>query len=129
MEYKCYDNWDQLGNYTNLDTLELIPEYESDFQIWDMQQNYTGNVNIRAKKTTPTDVLKDINLDQVPKTHQSRLNDIFRKFAPTVLSYDKTDSNILHNHVFDLQLIPVTKLPCPTPMMRMRYKIPPWGKR
>ena len=63
-------------------------------------------MNIRAKKTTPSDVLKDINLEQVPKLHQTRFNNIIRKFAPTVLSYDKTDSNILRNHIFDLQMIP-----------------------
>ena len=72
-----------IGKPFKYDALELITEYEGDFQIWDMQENYTGNVNIRAKKTTLQDVLKDINLEQVHKTHQTRFNNIIQKFAPS----------------------------------------------
>ena len=33
--------------------LQRIQDVEADFQIWDMEENYTGKHNIKAKKIHP----------------------------------------------------------------------------
>ena len=86
--------------------LEKVPDIEADFQIWDLEENYTGKHNIKARKSTPTDVLAPFDLTAarekgtVPELHR-----IINKYASSVLSYDKTDSNVLKGFVFNLQML------------------------
>jgi len=81
--------------------LEKVSDIEADFQIWDLEENYTGKHNIKARKSTPTNVIEPFDLtsardkETVPELHR-----IINKYAPSVLSYDKTDSNVLKGFVF-----------------------------
>ena len=41
------------ASQANINNIDLVPEVESDFQLWDLEHTYTGPINIKAKKTTP----------------------------------------------------------------------------
>ena len=88
-----------------MNNIDLVPEVESDFQLWDLEQNYTGPINIKAKKTTPSDPLATIDLSQVPNTYKKDFQTLITNYSSSVLSYDKSDSNILKGYVFNLQMI------------------------
>ena len=48
--------------------LMKIQDVEADFQIWDMEENYTGKHNIKAKKSTPENIYRAFNLDLAAET-------------------------------------------------------------
>ena len=89
----------------SINDIDLVPEVESDFQLWDLEHTYTGPINIKAKKTTPPDPLASIDLSQVPTAYIKDFQNLITAYSSSVLSYDKTDSNILKGYVFNLQMI------------------------
>ena len=93
------------ASQATINNIDLVPEVESDFQLWDLEHTYTGPINIKAKKTTPPDPLASIDLSQVPDAHKKDFQDLITTYSSSVLSYDKTDSNILKGYVFNLQMI------------------------
>ena len=50
-----------VNSIEQVNPLDKIADIETDFQIWDMEENYTGAHNIKAKKTQPTKPL-DLSL-------------------------------------------------------------------